>query len=423
MAITAPKGTRDILPDESYKWIYLEDKIRCLCALYRYEEIRTPIFEKTELFVRGVGQETDIVQKEMYTFEHRDKESFSLKPEGTAAVVRAYGENKLYAQPQPVKLYYLTPCFRAERPQKGRYRQFHQFGIEALGTKSAGIDAEVIAVAARLFETLQIQNVKLYINSVGCGKCRGAYYETLKAFLSDNLDALCADCKKRYETNPMRILDCKEEACQTALQDAPFMVDYLCEECEEHFAEVKENLELMQIAYEINPRIVRGLDYYEKTAFEFVTEDIGAQGTVCGGGRYDGLSELIGGPQTPGIGFGLGLERLLMLIGDKLPAKKSPLEIYIASMGRRAEKKAQQFTEQLRAAGISAEKDVMGRSLKAQMKYADKLGAENVLILGDEEIDAGTAEMKNMSTSAQRQVNIQTVEQFIADYKAGVKKA
>mgnify|MGYP000851928097 CR=1 FL=1 len=422
MAITAPKGTRDILPEESYRWIYLEEKIRKLCALYRYEEIRTPMFEKTELFVRGVGQETDIVQKEMYTFEHRDKESFSLKPEGTAAVVRAYGENKLYSQPQPVKLYYITPCFRAERPQKGRYRQFHQFGIEVLGTKSAGIDAEVIAVAARLFVLLQIKNIKLYINSVGCGKCRGDYYEKLKAFLFKNLDALCADCKKRYEMNPMRILDCKEETCQKALQGAPFIVEYLCEECRQHFDEVKENLELMGVDYEINPRIVRGLDYYEKTAFEFVSEDIGAQGTVCGGGRYDGLSELIGGPPTPGIGFGLGLERLMMLAEDSLSVKKPPLNIYIASMGRQAGKKAQQFVEALRTAGISAEKDAMGRSLKAQMKYADKSEAENVLILGEEELKTGVAEIKNMQTGRQHSVNIETFEQFIADYKVGAEK-
>jgi histidyl-tRNA synthetase len=415
MSITAPKGTKDILPQESAVWIRLENIIRQICSYYLYEEIRTPIFEKTELFVRGVGDDTDIVQKEMYTFTHRDKESFSLKPEGTAGVVRAYIENKLYNLTQPVKMYYLTPCFRAERPQKGRYRQFHQFGIEAMGTKSASIDAEVMALADSLFKTLKINDIKLYINSVGCGECRKVYYDKLKDFIASKLDSLCPDCKNRYEKNPMRALDCKNEACNAALAGAPYMIDYLCGECGEHFSQVQTHLKSMGIKYEIDPKIVRGLDYYEKTAFEFVSQGIGAQSAICGGGRYDGLSEIIGGPQTAGIGFGLGLERLLLLAYDNLTEKDKGTDIYIASVGDEANIKASELVKKLRDKKIKAEKDYLDRSLKAQMKYADKLNANYVLILGDEEMKCGRAEMKNMITGSQVSVDINNFVKIFID--------
>lgn len=416
MAITAPKGTKDILPQESAVWIKLEGIIREICSYYGYEEIRTPMFEKTELYVRGVGDDTDIVQKEMYTFTHRDKESFSLKPEETAGVVRAYIENKLYSLPQPVKMYYITPCFRAEKPQKGRYRQFHQFGIEALGTKSASVDAEVIAVADSLFKELKIIDIKLYINSVGCGTCRKKYYEKLKEFVSARLDSLCFDCKNRYEKNPMRILDCKNEECISSLSGVPYMIDYLCDDCKEHFSQVQMYLKSMKIEYEINPKIVRGLDYYEKTAFEFVSESVGAQSTICGGGRYDGLSEIIGGPQTAGIGFGLGLERLLLLAQDSLESKDKGIDIYIASIGKVADYKASAIVKKLRDCKVKAEKDYMDRSLKAQMKYADKLNSNYVLILGEEEINSNKAELKNMKTGKQEKTDINNFEEFFIDY-------
>jgi histidyl-tRNA synthetase len=419
MAITAPKGTKDILPNESSVWVCLETIIRKLCALYGYEEIRTPIFEKTELFARGVGDETDIVQKEMYTFMHRDKESFSLKPEGTAGVVRAYIENKLYTLPQPVKLFYLTPCFRAERPQKGRYRQFHQFGIEAMGSKSACIDAEVMALADSLFKILKLKNVTLYINSVGCSKCRESYYEKLKEFIASKFDMLCQDCKNRFENNPMRVLDCKNEQCSLALKDAPYMLDYLCPECSEHFDDVQMYLKQMEVEYTINPKIVRGLDYYEKTAFEFISNDLGAQSTICGGGRYDGLSEIIGGPKTPGIGFGLGLERLLLLSESSLPVHDQFVDLYIASIGKQADLKASDLVKKLRDCNLKAEKDYLQRSLKAQMKFADKLQAAYVLIIGENELVSGRAELKNMKTGEQTDVDIDGFKDFFINYYVG----
>ncbi len=411
MAITAPRGTRDILPGESARWIRLEDIMREVCALFGYEEIRTPIFEKTELFVRGVGDGTDIVQKEMYTFVHRDKESFALKPEGTAGVVRAFTENKLYAAPQPTKLYYITPCFRAERPQKGRYRQFHQFGIEVLGSKSAAVDAEVMAVAVNIFERTGAQNIELNINSVGCPKCRGAYHEKLKAYLKEKLDILCEDCLNRYEKNPMRVLDCKEDGDK--LTDAPFMIDYLCEECGDHFDELKRHLAAMDIAYIVNPRIVRGLDYYEKTAFEFVSKEIGAQGTVCGGGRYDGLSDLIGDIASPGIGFGLGLERLLLLTEATLTAPQRTFDVYVACIGRKAGEAASRIVKHLRDNDVSAERDYMERSLKAQMKYADKLGVRYVLLLGEAELESGRAIFKEMQSGRQVELPVAGIEEAL----------
>jgi len=416
MAISAPKGTKDILPHESAAWIKLESIIRELCSVYAYKEIRTPIFEKTELYVRGVGDDTDIVQKEMYTFTHRDKESFSLKPEGTAGVVRAYIENKLYSLPQPVKLYYLTPCFRAERPQKGRYRQFHQFGVEAIGTKSASIDAEVIALADRLFKVLKITDIELYINSVGCKKCRKEYYEKLQEYLKSKLDNLCDDCKNRYKKNPMRTLDCKNQTCTSALEQAPYMIDYLCDECKEHFGEVQTHLKSMNIDYKLNPKIVRGLDYYEKTAFEFISQSIGAQGTICGGGRYDGLAEALDGPQTPAIGFGLGLERLLLLSKDNIADNDIRLDIYIASLGKNADIKASEIVKKLRDKNIKADKDYLERSLKAQLKYADKINANYVLILGDEELKSGKAELKNMITGIQTDARIENFADFFINY-------
>lgn len=417
MLTQAPKGTKDILPSEVYKWQYVEGIIREICALHGYKEMRTPTFEHTELFERGIGDTTDVVQKEMYTMEDKGGRSITLKPEATAPFVRAFIEHSMFNDIQPVKLYYCTPCFRYEKPQSGRLREFHQFDIEVFGSSDPSVDAEVINVAMMLYGRLGIKNLEIRINSVGCPKCRAEYNKKLKEYLSGKLDKLCETCQDRYNKNPMRVIDCKEESCKAQLTDVPYMLDNICDECRDHFEGLKKSLEILGLDYVVDPRIVRGLDYYTKTAFEIVTNDIGAQGTVCGGGRYDGLVEECGGPSTPGIGFGLGLERLLLLIGNQgidvpVPAY---MDVYIASMGNAGAEEAVNQINKLRKAGIKAEKDYMGRSLKAQMKYANKIGAGYVVVLGEDEIKSSRIKVKDMSNGSEEEIGLAALASFLKE--------
>ncbi|MDL2237259.1 histidine--tRNA ligase [Christensenellaceae bacterium OttesenSCG-928-K19] len=416
MGIKAPKGTKDILPQDSYKWQYIESVVRELTALFGYREVRTPVFEHTELFLRGVGDTTDIVQKEMYTFEDKGHRSITLKPEGTAGVVRAFIESGMAGGPQPTKMYYLsTPVFRYERPQSGRLREHHQFGIEVFGAPDSSVDAEVISVALKLFERLGIGNLRLNINSIGCPECRPVYHEKLKEFLRQNFGSLCPTCKERFEKNPLRILDCKEEGCKALVKEAPLMVDFLCEECETHFGRLKAYLGALDIAYSINPFIVRGLDYYTKTVFEIISDNIGAQGTVCGGGRYDKLVQEIGGPDMAGIGFGLGIERLLLVLeqeGIEIP-QPTVTEVYVCSHGEAARLEAAKLVAELRQNAIKADMDHVGRSIKAQFKYAGKLGVRKVLVLGEEELEKNTAVLKNMENGEELVVNRDVILKMI----------
>ena len=406
--IQKPRGTLDILPSESVKWQYIEQAIRDICKLYGYGEMRVPTFEATELFARGVGDTTDIVQKEMYTFTDREERSFTLRPEGTAGVVRSIIENSLYSDALPLKLYYIMSCFRYEKPQAGRSREFYQFGIEQLGSTSPIVDGEVISLADALFKKLGIEDVSLNINSIGCMSedCRPNYHKILKAYLKDSHGNLCDTCKSRFERNPMRILDCKSDTCKSIVAAAPKSKDYLCGDCQDHFDKLQTYLKTMGIDFTVNPLIVRGFDYYTKTVFEFISDKIGAQGTILGGGRYDGLSELIGGPKLPGIGFGMGLTRLIMEIensGGNFPKRETPL-IYIASLADdKAREAAVSLSRKLRDNDIYAETDNMERSLKSQMKYADKIGAEYVYIIGSDEVANGRAVLKNMRTSEQNE--------------------
>ena len=413
MSIQAPRGTRDVLPSEAYKWNYVESLFREICEKFGYKEIRTPIFEHTELFHRGVGETTDIVQKEMYSFKDNGGREITLKPEGTAPVVRSFIENKLYAEPQPMKLFYITPCFRYERPQSGRLRAFHQFGVEAFGTSSPSVDAEVIGIAMAFYRKLGITNLELRINSVGCPECRNKYNEKLKEYLRGKLDKLCKTCQDRFDRNPMRIIDCKTDSCKEEIKDVPYMLDHICEECKTDFEGLKENLTLMEIAYTVDPTIVRGLDYYTKTAFEIVSREIGAQGTVCGGGRYDGLIGCLGGPATPGVGFGMGIERLLLTLQNnqiEIP-KPSGLDIFIAAIGERPSKEAIRLLHKLRLEGISADKDHMSRSLKAQFKYADKQQAAYTVVIGDDELEKDIVQLKNMDSGNQEEIKLSNIIQ------------
>jgi histidyl-tRNA synthetase len=406
MAIKAPKGTKDMLPQEAYRWHYIEDKWAEICSEYGFREIRTPAFEATELFNRGIGDTTDVVQKEMYTFEDMGGRSITLKPEGTSPAVRAFIESNLYAETQPTKLYYDTPCFRYEKPQAGRLREFHQFGIENFGTDSMTADAEIIALGSDFLERMGIEDIELHISSVGCRKCRPVYRKALQDFLRPHYDCLCETCKSRFEKNPMRILDCKSKEDREICKDAPMMLDYLCDECRQDFEDLKSYLDAMGIRYTVDPSIVRGLDYYTKTAFEFITTKIGAQGTVCGGGRYDHLIEEVGGPQMPGVGFGLGKERLLLLMdacGHDFGKAPAP-QIFIAWIGDKARTYSLQLIHELRRAGIRAEADTRERNLKGQMKYANKLGAAYTVVIGDDEVDSGELTLKNMETSEQTKV-------------------
>ncbi len=421
MLTKAPKGTKDVLPSQSGKWQFVEAVIRDICARFGYREIRTPVFEHTELFLRGVGDTTDIVQKEMYTFEDKGGRSLTLKPEGTAGAVRSFVENSLYAEAQPTKMYYLNcPVFRYERPQAGRLREHHQFGVEVFGAQGPSIDAEVISVALTLFHTLGIKSLALNINSIGCKKCRPAYNAALREYLKQKEEGLCRNCRERMVTNPLRTLDCKEETCRDIVHEAPVMLDCLCDECSAHFEGLKKRLEAAGIAYSVNPFIVRGLDYYTKTVFEIISTDIGAQGTVCGGGRYDGLVEELGGPSMPGIGFGLGLERLLLVLeslGIELPEPRL-CDAYVCTLGEAARVEGFCVTSKLRADGIKAECDHINRSLKAQLKYAAKLGAKFVAIIGDDELQKGVAVVRDMEKSEENTVPLEELNLYI---KAGIR--
>lgn len=396
----APKGTQDALPGDTPRWHYVERTALDIAERYGFFELRTPTFEHTELFCRAVGDTTDVVQKEMYTFNDKKDRSITLRPEGTAGIVRAAIEHSLLGGQLPVKVSYVISCFRYEKPQAGRLREFHQFGVESLGSPSPAADAEVIALGNQVLKTLGVDKIKLFINSIGCRQCRPAYQQKLKAYFSEHTGRLCETCLTRLETNPLRIIDCKSPVCKEIAAKAPKMINHLCPECEDHFAELRERLEAMGIGYEIDPDIVRGLDYYCRTVFEFVTETIGAQGTVCGGGRYDGLIEELGGPALPGIGFGMGLERLQLVMAASSAAVPEPLPcwLFIAPMGKSASVTAGALVQQLRDAGISADCETMGRSLKAQMRYADKLGAVYTMVLGDNELAEGRATIKEMAT-------------------------
>lgn len=403
MIITkAPKGTEDLLPSESYRWQYLEKNFKKVCDNFGYLEIRMPTFEHTELFERGVGDTTDVVQKQMYTFLDKGGRSVTLRPEGTASVARSFLQNNIYAQPLPMKAFYDIPCFRYENKQKGRLREFHQFGVEVFGAEQPTIDAEVISLAITFLKRVGLNDLTVHINSIGCPECRKKYNEALKAFLRPKLDKLCGTCRERFERNPLRILDCKSEICQKEAEGAPVLLDYLCQDCREHFDKLQKNLELLDIKYEIDNGIVRGLDYYTKTVFEIISGPF----TVCGGGRYDGLVEEFGGDKTPAIGFGLGIERLLIRLdelGVVIP-KENKINLYVVPLGEAAAEYAQKLVYDLRKAGINADTDHMGRGLKPQMKYANKIEAENTLVLGDNEIESGIFKIKNMSTGEQTEV-------------------
>ncbi|MDR0852152.1 MAG: histidine--tRNA ligase [Clostridiales Family XIII bacterium] len=416
MLTKAPKGTKDILPEEIHKWHYVETIFADICRRFGFSEIRTPLFEHTELFARGVGDTSDIVQKQMYSFEDYGGRSITLRPEGTAGVVRSYIEHKVFADGKPTKYWYEIPCFRYEQPQSGRQREFHQFGIEIFGSENMLADTEAISVAYTLFMELGIMDeIELRINSIGCPKCRSAYREVLRAFLAPKYDELCDTCKMRYEKNPMRILDCKSPICQELIKGAPVMLDHLCDECREAFSELQQDLSAAKISFTIDPGIVRGLDYYTKTAFEFVTTAIGAQGTVCGGGRYDHLIEELGGPAVPGVGFGLGIERLLLLLGtyeDRIPAQNPP-DALIVFMGDPAKEKALSLLNALRTVGLAVELDVCARSTKNQFKHADKTGVRFAVILGENELASGKAAVKDMNTGEQQDVDFEALADFI----------
>ena len=406
--VTAPKGTADILPRDSYKWQYLEKNIRDICDKYGFSEIRTPVFEHTEVFVRGVGDTTDVVTKEMYTFEDKGGRSITLRPEGTAGIVRSFIENGLFNDALPSKLYYLINCFRYEKPQKGRLRQFSQFGIELFGATNPLTDATVISLPYNLLRRIGINDIELHINSIGCKECRGKYRQALIEFFEDKKDSLCPTCNERLYKNPMRILDCKSEICKDLSKGAPCILDYLCDDCNTHFEGVKQYLDGMGIAYTVDPTIVRGLDYYNRTVFEFISNNIGAQGTVCGGGRYDGMTEQLGGASYPGIGFAMGLERIMLLLEEKEIEKPVP-DIYIAAMGDRAKLYSAVLANRLINEGVSAEYDLMDRSLKAQMKYANKTGAKTTVVIGDNELDNGKAILKNMANGNSAEICLETL--------------
>lgn len=402
------KGTEDVLPKDSYRWQFVEDIMRQQAQSFGYKEIRTPVFEHTKLFARGVGETTDVVQKEMYTFDTKGGESITLRPEGTAGAARALLEHAIYNDGLPVKASYFVSCYRYEKPQAGRLREFHQFGLECYGTKNPAADAELICAAKSIFDRLQIKNLRLEINSIGCPECRKKYHEALKEYFESYKTELCETCLSRLERNPMRILDCKSPVCSKIAENAPKVLDFLCDECATHFDSVKALLDTAGVEYIVNPTIVRGLDYYTKTVFEFVSGDIGAQATVCGGGRYDGLIEELGGQSMPSLGFALGIERLLMLMdaqGIEIE-KPNTCDIYFASMGDAALAKAFELTQLVRSASLFAECDVVGRGLRAQMKYADKIGAKFSLVIGDDEIANNKAKLKNMNSGEQVEVSL-----------------
>lgn len=406
----AIKGTKDVLPKDVHKNQYIEATALDIASKFGYKEIRTPVFEHTELFQRGVGDTTDVVQKEMYTFDDKGGRSITLRPEGTAGAVRSYLENGLCNEALPQKVCYLISCYRYEKPQAGRLREFHQFGVECFGSASPLADAEIIALAKSLFDTLGVKDLSLEINSIGCPTCRAEYHKALKEYFSSRKDELCDTCKSRLDRNPMRILDCKSPICHEIAEGAPVVIDYLCDECKEHFENVQKYLKAQNIEYTINPQIVRGLDYYTKTVFEFVSNAIGAQGTVCGGGRYDGLVEELGGQHTPSLGFAMGIERLMLLMeaqGCEFPEAEKP-DLFIVALGEKATLKAVEIAKDMREEGFSALLDLNQRSVRAQMKYADKLGAKFNVVIGDNEVEAKTAKLKNMQTGEETEINLDT---------------
>ncbi len=415
----APRGTRDILPGEIGKWHFVEGKIAEFCRLFGYEEIRTPVFEHTELFLRGVGEATDIVSKEMYTFVDRGERSVTLRPENTAPVTRAFMEHKMYGDTQPVKLYYVAPMFRYDRPQAGRYRQFHQFGVEVLGTQDPTVDAEVMSLALSFFRGLGLSEFELQVNSVGCPRCRNVYRKLLQEQLKEKVAGLCPDCVERYDKNPLRILDCKVERCREVSGAVPLMLDNLCNECDKNFETVKRSLDKLGEKYVVNPRLVRGLDYYTKTAFEIISPALGAQSSIGGGGRYDNLLAEIGGPDTPATGFAIGLERVLLAMDAaaiQVP-QMDRMDVFVATAGEVSGEDALKLAMELRHQGLAVEKDYMGRSLKAQLKYADKKNARFLVILGDEEIKSSMVTVRDMSHGEQKSVKIENLAVFIREAK------
>ncbi len=402
------KGTQDVLPSESGRWQFVEQKLIENARLFGFKEMRTPVFEHTELFNRSVGDTTDVVQKEMYTFNDNGGRSISLRPEGTAGAVRAFLEHGLHNEALPQKICYVTSCYRYEKPQAGRLREFHQFGVECFGAGNPAADAEVISIGHSAFKALGIKNIRLEINSIGCPECRAKYTAALKEYFASKQSDLCETCRGRLDRNPMRILDCKSPICSGIAADAPTVLDYICDDCRIHFNAVKAHLTALNIDYTVNPRIVRGLDYYTRTVFEFISSDLGAQSTVCGGGRYDGLIAQVGGQPTPALGFAIGLERLMMIMqaqGCEFPEDKKS-DVYIAPMGENASIMASKLCAMLREEGFAAETDIVGRGLKAQMKFANKIGARFTVVLGDNEIEEGKAKLKNMADGSEIEVSL-----------------
>lgn len=405
--IKKPRGTEDILPKDAAAWNLIETTARNICKKYGYKEIRTPVFEETALFSRGVGDTTDVVQKEMYTFNDKGGRSITLRPEGTASLARSYIENSLYANPQPTKLYYLITCYRYEKPQAGRLREFHQFGIECFGSENSSADAEAITLAVDFLNELKISGLSLNINSIGCPECKPKYNAALKEYFNSHIDELCETCRDRLEKNPMRILDCKSPVCHGIADKAPKMIDYLCDDCRDEFESLKKYLDAVNIQYTVDPNIVRGLDYYTRTVFEITSDALGAQSAVCGGGRYNGLVEELGGKPTPGIGFAIGIERLILILknqGNEL--NDSCPDIFIASIGNKADVFTQKLVHDLRNLGICAERDLCSRSVKAQMKFANKLGARYSIVLGDDEVNSGKASIKDMENGSEYDIEL-----------------
>ena len=411
-----PTGTQDLMPKDTFKWQVVEEVLNSEAAIHGFGEVRTPVFEHTELFLSGVGDTTDVVEKQMYTFEDKGGRSVTLRPEGTAGVVRSMLQSGIYNDGYPLKLYYHTSCYRYEKPQAGRMREFHQFGVEMFGAAEPIADAEVIMLAKSVFDRLGVRNLTLELNSIGCPECRAKYHQALKEYFQGHTDELCDTCISRLDRNPMRILDCKSPVCSKIAEGAPKIIDYLCDDCAAHFEAVKNYLDDAGVQYVVNPTIVRGLDYYTRTVFEFVCSDLGAQSTICGGGRYDGLVEQMGGKPTPGLGFGMGMERLMLALetqGIEFP-EENKCELYVAAMGAAALRKAFTLVNQLRKCGIQAECDLCGRGLKAQMKYANKIGAAYTIVLGDNELENSQAELKNMKTGEKKTISIG--DKFLDEY-------
>ena len=409
----APRGTNDVLPEESSKWRFIENKLISTAELFGFKEIRVPVFEHTEVFVKNVGDTTDVVQKEMYTFTDKGDRSITLRPEFTAGVIRSVVEHSLTSSALPVKVCYHGGCYRYEKPQAGRLREFHQFGAECVGAATPAADAEIIALASQLLSDIGINKISLEINSIGCPVCRANYHKALKEYFETRKGDLCATCVDRLDRNPMRILDCKSPICSDIAKGAPVVIDYLCDECKEHFDRVKSHLDAMGIPYKVNPQIVRGLDYYTRTVFEFISGDIGAQATVCGGGRYDGLLEQMGGQPQPALGFAMGVERLLMVLESQNTQLPEPTtcDLYIAPMGDAALMKASVLSANLRREGFMVVTDIVGRGLKAQMRYANKIGAAFTIVLGDSELESGKVVLKCMESGDGREIDLENLEQ------------